>query len=981
MSWFSMEKTSWKETIDRDLPGEDRRLGAFLFVVGLLAVLPYLGVLDSPYVFDDVKLVRDNKDLGARGPGVIGEIAGTFDVTSRQWSGEELRANYRPLRFLSYRLDYYLSTVFFSEEDFNPGEDPPPVFFFHLQNIFWHALNALLVFLLGRRLLSSDTGGLVTALLFALHPVQTEAVTYISSRRDVLSTFFFLACLVLYLRTPRAQQPGWGTLVFGPVLLAAGLLAKEMVVTLPAVLLLVDLFRRPVLGGRRLVFHSLLWLVALSSTAITLSTPGLVASQTGGGGLAVIYNASLYVFRYLELLVFPVSQSIDYSYAAIPGSSGLFSPPTVAVSMLLVLALVLVSAWAYRRGGGLPGLALLWFLGTLVPVLQFVPIAEQFAEHFAYLPSIGIALLAGHLLLKAWKANQFSGRAITALLVILCFVLTVLRNGEWDTRESLYASAVREQPQCARAHFEYGNALIESRGLGSEDALAQFDRALELWQNLPLETYLGYKLRIHAQRALSYSVLGEKSPARLRDSIREFRLLFSQRDSDGKELEKSTQPVLLGLRRQLASCLERAGDLDEALLEYRKVIELDRDSRDALAARFQVHQILMNRKEVDGAISVLEEIIDVAGSKKTAGSESLNAQLYLFTILLEHKKDFDSAEALIEGLLRTAGSDEEKVGFLLRWAQVFDRQGNLDACVAKLEEALQIDPASVVVLESIAPIESKRNRKEKAEEYFRRLLQVNPRNSIALQGLRELKVRKDAGPARGAKELEARKVLESMEETARGHEQRKQWPAARQSWGHIAEKAAEVGETSKLAEAYNGLARAEVQLVRPRQALGYLEKALVLGAGRPETLLAMGDLYSGQLEEPARAEDYYRQYLQALGPEGKASPGAYLSLARLVSARSALESIEFYEKAVSLGILAESGPSTAEIEKEMGLLYTKLGLWKQAFEMLSKYHKSLGEEQAEERRDIEEILNLHVLPKLIGDDQEKGGNRQGKEGL
>ncbi|MFP6737723.1 MAG: tetratricopeptide repeat protein, partial [Planctomycetota bacterium] len=758
-----------------------------------------------------------------------------------------------------------------------------------------------------------------------------------------------------------------------------GLLAKEMVVTLPAVLLLVDLVRRPVLGGRRLVFHSLLWLVALTSTAVTLSTPGLVASQEGGGGLAVIYNASLYVVRYLELLVFPVSQSIDYSYAAITESSGLFSPPAVVVSMLLVLGLVLLSVWAYRRGRGVLGLAILWFLGTLVPVLQFVPIAEQFAEHFVYLPSIGIALLAGYLLLQAWKWNQFYGGAIAKALVILLVVLTVRRNGDWDTRESLYASAVREQPQCARAHFEYGNALIDSTVLGSLAgslaALVMFDRALEIWQNRPLETYLGYKLRIHAQRGLIYSVLGEKSPARLRDSIREFRLLFSQRDSDGKELAKSTQPVLLGLRRQLASCLERAGDLDEALLEYRKVIELAGDSGDALAARFQVHQILMNRKEFDEAIWVLEEIIEVAGRKKTASAESLNAQLYLFTILLEHKKDFDSAEALIEGLLRAAADDGQKVGFLLRWAQVFDRQGNLDACVAKLEEALQIDPASVAVLESIAPIESKRNRKEKAEEYFRRLLQVNPGNSIALQGLRELKVRKDAGPARGVKELEARKVLESMEETARGHEQKKQWPAARQSWAHIAEKAAEVGEGSKLAEAYRGLARAEVYLVRPRQALGYLEKALALGAGRTETLLALGDLYFGQIEEPARAEDYYRQYLEALGPAGKAAPGAYLNLARLVSARSALDSIEFYEKAAGLGILDESGPSTAEIEKEMGLLYTKLGLWKQAFDMLSKYHKGLGADKADERRDIEEILNIHVLPKLLGDEKKKTGSR------
>ena len=104
-----------------------------------------------------MKLVRDNKELRSQGEGDIGDIAATFDVTSRKWSKEELRANYRPLRFLSYRLDYYLSTVFIG--DFNPAKDPPPVLFFHLQNIFWHALNAMLVFLLGRCLLGSSAAG------------------------------------------------------------------------------------------------------------------------------------------------------------------------------------------------------------------------------------------------------------------------------------------------------------------------------------------------------------------------------------------------------------------------------------------------------------------------------------------------------------------------------------------------------------------------------------------------------------------------------------------------------------------------------------------------------------------------------------------------------------------------------------------------------------------------------------------------------
>ena len=956
---------------DRPTPGTgDRRWILLMLSVGLLAVLPYVGILDSPYVFDDVKLVRDNMELRSQGEGDIGDIAATFDVTSRKWSKEELRANYRPLRFLSYRLDYYLSTVFIG--DFNPAKDPPPVLFFHLQNIFWHALNAMLVFLLGRCLLGSSAAGFLAALIFALHPAQTEAVTYISSRRDVLSTFFFLASLSLYLAVPREKEPNLGVLLLGASLFSLGLLAKEMVITLPAVLALVDLSRRPVLGPRRLAFHAILWVVALTFAIITLTTPGLVASGGEPRGFSMIYDAGRYAVRYLELLLFPLSQSIDYSYAAITESRGLFDPLASLLSLALVLSLVLAAIRSYRKGAGLAGLAILWFLGTLVPVLQLVPIAERFAEHFVYLPSIGIALLAGCLLRSVLGRSDKLGWAVGLSLAASCLFLTVRRNSDWESRESLWASAVKAQPQCARARFEYANALIEKGGRGPADAMVEFDKALEIWDGQPVESYHGYKLRIHAQRGLVHSSLGKTKPGSLRKAIDELRLLLSEKDIDGSELSVSTNSILLSLRLELASCLERGGEENEALSEYRKVIELDNDSTMALRARFQLHQILLRRKDIDGAVSVLAEIPPLL--KRNSG-DWLKAQLLLFTVLLEHKKDFDSAAALIEGLLRSASGDEEKVGFLLRLAQVFDRQGNLDACVEKLEEALQIKPDSVAVLESLAPIESMRNRTERAEDYFSRLLKINPANSIGLQGLKEIRLRKDAGPAKGAKQLEAQKLLESMEETARGHEARKQWPAARQSWSHIIEKAAETGATDRLAQGYRGMARCEAQLRRKEEALKYLEKALETGSARSATFRALADLHLRYLGKPAKAADYYRRHIAALGSESKVDPGVYLNLARIISSDSAEESVDFFEKAVDLGILEILGPDSAGVKKDMGLLYVKLGRWQQAFESLSGYHESLGAEKAADRLVIEEILNEHVLPNLVGEQKKKDGGR------
>ena len=114
-------------------------------VVLCAAVVPYLGVLDAPFVFDDVRLVQQNTLLSS-GLDDSGGWLATFDVTSRRWDSEELRPNYRPLRFLSYLLDYKLSLAWLGSF----AADDPPVLFFHLTNVLLHALNALLVFLTQR---------------------------------------------------------------------------------------------------------------------------------------------------------------------------------------------------------------------------------------------------------------------------------------------------------------------------------------------------------------------------------------------------------------------------------------------------------------------------------------------------------------------------------------------------------------------------------------------------------------------------------------------------------------------------------------------------------------------------------------------------------------------------------------------------------------------------------------------------------------
>ncbi|MCZ6792116.1 MAG: hypothetical protein O7J95_00715, partial [Planctomycetota bacterium] len=472
-------------------------------IIALVATLPYAGVLRAPFVFDDVKLVKENELLRVESGEAVDRFLPTFAIASREWDSDELRENYRPLRFFSYYLDYQLSRFVWGEFP----ADEPPTLIFHVQNLAWHLANALLVLFLGRRLLGSRRAGFILAVLFALHPLQTEAVTYVSGRRDVLSTFFFLAALALYLRSPAEKPLRWSVLATSPLAFACGFFSKEMVVTLPAVVLLVDWYRRPLWEPRRVALHALLWLVALAFAGITLANESLRAEPLVASELTSRFlMPARYALRYLFLVLLPVSQSLDYSYDAIAASRGLFDPWTTFASLLGVALLAATALWGFVRRRAAVALGISWFLVTLTPVLQFVPIAERFAERFAYLPSIGILLVVSSALATLWKARAPLGRGLVGALALTLFLATVLRNGDWTSELAIWEAATRAQPRAARSHLALGNALRAERRYA--EAGEAYSVALEIWATNPEPSSLqrGQALRARMHRGGVYAL-------------------------------------------------------------------------------------------------------------------------------------------------------------------------------------------------------------------------------------------------------------------------------------------------------------------------------------------------------------------------------------------------------------------------------------------------------------------------------------------
>jgi hypothetical protein len=448
----------------------DRRLPARLMVVApLLACLVYLNALDNPFAYDDYRTVRGNptiNDLGAFWTIVLGDVS-------------------RPLVNLSYALDRAVWG--------------PAPFGFHLTNVVLHALNCALLFLLvwhlaedrGRRprregwdATDPTTVALVASALFAIHPMLTQAVGYVSGRAEVLCATFFLSSLVLLHRW--SQRDGFLWLVGALATWVAALASKEVAAMWPLVALATDClaFRDDPLARRRRVLRVYLpaaCVVAAAATwRLTLLTSTEYPGETGVFWKHILVELDV-IRRYASLLVLPFGQSVFHRVVSIDRVWG--GAALLAVGWTVALV---VFSWWMRRREPLLTLGAVWFLLLLVPsaVLVVLNLGEPMAEHRVYLASVGFFLGTGILFARvaAWARRSSRLRMVVRLAMVLWGVglagLAVHRNTLWQNPVALWLDAVKQAPDVWVPHFMLGQALREA-GMRQE-AVVAFRRAIAL---------------------------------------------------------------------------------------------------------------------------------------------------------------------------------------------------------------------------------------------------------------------------------------------------------------------------------------------------------------------------------------------------------------------------------------------------------------------------------------------------------------------
>lgn len=403
--------------------------GRWTILLLVVTFAAYFGSLTNGFVgWDDPQLVTQN--VAVR----------TFDLPAI--ATDFAQSNWHPLTMLSYALEHAIVEL-----------DP---FLYHLTNVLLHLANCVLVLALVRRLLpASRVAPLAVAFLFALHPLHVESVAWISERKDVLSTFFFVAAALAYLRFVETKGARAFWIPFG--LFVAALLSKSMAVTLPVVLVLLDVYRERRFAWRMAIAKwpyfaasialGVVNLAGQSTTAIVASEPTRIPHALGNAWRSLVF--------YVDKSIWPSDLSIYYD------ESVLNVGVAAHVVFFVVIGGLALYAWKVpaRRAPILFGLAV--FLVTLALVLKLIPFGEQSLvnDRYLYIPSIGLFLAFAVVIEDVWNKVRTRGTggrlfayAAGAAVVLGSAQATFLRTRVWRDDETLWSNVIENYPTTPKAH-------------------------------------------------------------------------------------------------------------------------------------------------------------------------------------------------------------------------------------------------------------------------------------------------------------------------------------------------------------------------------------------------------------------------------------------------------------------------------------------------------------------------------------------------
>jgi protein O-mannosyl-transferase len=630
--------------------------------------VPYWQVRHFDFInYDDNGYIYENPNV--RAGFTTKSIAWSFSM-----SGYE--ANWHPLTWLSHILDIQLFGL-------KAGRH-------HLTNVFFHCINAVLLFLLLRLMTGAVWKSAFVAALFALHPMHVESVAWVAERKDVLSTLFWIAttfAYVWYVRRCGARR--YLLVVF---LFALGLMAKPMLVTLPCTLLLLDFWplrrmekRKGSFPIRSLLLEKtpLFFLVALSSV-ITF-----VAQQKGGSVLSLerlpfeirIANAIVSFGTYLWKMIYPINLACIY-----PGSAAV-AWGEVGVSLLCMGIITAISLKTVRY---MPFLLVgwLWYLGTLIPVIGIVQVGEQaMADRYTYIPYIGMFIMI------AWGIPELLSRLphkkivlslAAAAVVVTMTAITFRQIRYWKNSIALFEHAIAITKNNYGAHNNLGLGL---------DQQGKIDEAI---------THFTEALRVDPNYTFAHCNLGNLlfKKGRIDEAIHHYAEVLRCAPTDAN------------VHNNIGVALASQGKIDEAIAHYREALRIDPEHVNTLN---NLATALAKREKNDETVGYHETAI-------RSDPNNFNAHNCLAKLLLKQGKTEEAIRHFSEAIRIDSNSFEahNNLGVILA------QKGRIQEAIIHFEQAIRINPKEAETHNNIGIALLHFGKTDKAIQHFKEALRLKP---------------------------------------------------------------------------------------------------------------------------------------------------------------------------------------------------------------------------------------------------------------
>lgn len=420
-------------------------------IIAILTAIVYANSLSGDFVCDDWPQIVNNKKITSYKYLPQYFTSGVWSISELEYKDQFL---YRPLFLLNLFLNYQIW-----------GQNP---FGFHLTSIFLHIANSILIFFLLKKFLGTDKliYPLIGAIIFAVHPVHVEPVSWISGVPDLLCTFFFLLSFLFYLRY--GESSSLKPLTLSIIFFIFSLLSKEVAIMLPVIILGYDFSKEKKIYLNRLSIFTLVSLIYILLRITVLGKPigTLQFSLTG------LKHLVEFVAGYIKLLFIPWHLGF---YFTVP-EKGIVDNAGMIFS---AAALGVMTFFAFKNRKSL--FSLFWLFVTLLPSLSLSFYSNPtYAERFLYLPSCGFVFFLTYIVMS-FQRYQRAIMLLIFLVVIVLSAITIRTNQDWRNDEVFYSKAIKNNTRRSGAYM--GLAMYHERKGNAKNAIFIYMNALNYATN------------------------------------------------------------------------------------------------------------------------------------------------------------------------------------------------------------------------------------------------------------------------------------------------------------------------------------------------------------------------------------------------------------------------------------------------------------------------------------------------------------------